>query len=128
MISSLPFRMSAFAGCALHAPGVPPAGTLFISDSLARRHAAFVSRGHTQAACVMADSVKPKRLYRCLDGPDFVFDLLGLHRLVAPRAWPAGSDTGPKPRGRLSGNLSPCDPLTCGRPCQAPSVASKRWR
>src|ERR1700751_2468873 len=66
--------------------------------------------------CVMADPVKPKRLCSCLDGPDFVFDLVGLNRLVAQRAWQAGSETAPKPCRRLAGYLCPCDALTCEGP------------
>jgi hypothetical protein len=92
-----------------------PRGAQFSADSSGCRWPSYHAVT-LKLPCVMADPVKPKRLYRCLDGPDFVLDLVGLNRLVAQRAWPAGSETAPKPRRRLAGYLSLCDAFTCEGP------------
>jgi len=63
----------------------------------------------------MANPVKPKPLYHCLDGY-FVFDLVGLNSLVAQRARLAGPEAAPKARRRVPGQLSPCDALACDGP------------
>src|SRR5690348_11923590 len=63
----------------------------------------------------MANPVKPKPLYHCLDGY-FVFDLVGMNSLVAQRARLAGPETAPKARRCLAGQLSPCDALACEGP------------
>ena len=64
----------------------------------------------------LADHVKSKRLHGGAGKLDFVFNVVGLNRLVAQPAELAGPITAPHSRGRFGRQLSRCDALACDEP------------
>ena len=64
----------------------------------------------------LADYVKSKRLHGCAAKLGFVFNVVGLDRLVAQRADLAGPITAPHSRGSFTRQFSRRDAFACDEP------------
>ena len=64
----------------------------------------------------LADYVKSKRLHGCAGKLGFVFNVVGLNRLVAQRADLAGPITAPHSSGSFTRQFSRCDAFACDKP------------